>query len=196
MTTTAEGAHTRERILRAAAALFREKGVNGASMQDLATAVGVTKSSLYHHFASKQALLSEILELTVNRVDPILRKVASSGLSATERLHRAVETHIIELIRDQDNLTCFVEQGRYLEPAYMEAYKSKRDAYERSFRDIIDDGVTSGEFREVDVRLASMAILGMCNWMIHWYRPRGERKPAEIAEEFAKMAIAAIEAGR
>src|SRR3989304_6186168 len=59
---------TRNRILEEAAGLFRRDGFNGASMQDLAGVVGITKSTLYHHFPSKQALLSEILELTVDHV--------------------------------------------------------------------------------------------------------------------------------
>jgi len=48
---------TRERIRREAAALFRQKGFNGTSMAELATEVGITKSSLYHPFPRKQALL-------------------------------------------------------------------------------------------------------------------------------------------
>ncbi|MFV1963665.1 MAG: TetR/AcrR family transcriptional regulator, partial [Acidimicrobiia bacterium] len=44
---------TRERIRAEAAALFRNKGFNGTSMADLAHEVGISKSSLYHHFPSK-----------------------------------------------------------------------------------------------------------------------------------------------
>lgn len=183
---------TRERILRAAAELFRKRGFNGTSMQDISSSVGITKSSLYHHFPSKQALLSEILELTVDRVTPAVQAVASSSLPAADRLHRVVETHVVELIRDRDNLACFIEEGRYLAPAYMKAYVAKRDRYELFFRQILEDGIETGEFGGHDVRLSVMAIFGMCNWIGRWYRADGDLGPEEIAEEFADLAVRAV----
>ena len=183
---------TRERILRAAAALFREQGFSRASMRDLADRVGIHKSSLYHHFPSKQALLLEILETTVDRSAPLLEAIADSGEPAPERLRRAVANHVTELIRDQDNVACFLEEGRYLDRRYMDIYISKRDRYEGHFRRIIDDGVRSGEFGPVSVRLASLAILGMCNWVARWWRPDGEFEPREIAARFAQMAVQSL----
>lgn len=179
---------TRDRILRSAAALFRERGFNGASMQDLAEVVGITKSSLYHHFPSKQALLSEILANTVDRVTPALEAIAESDLPASERLRQAVSGHVVELIRDRDNVACFIEEGRFLAPDYMQAYIAKRDRYESYFRQIVADGIESGEFLTMDVRLASLAILGMCNWVARWYRTDGDHSPDEIATSFGNMA--------
>lgn len=187
-----ESGGTRERILRAAASLFRRKGFNGASMQDLAEAVGITKSSLYHHFPSKQALLSEILANTVDRVTPALEAIAESDLPACERLRQAVGGHVVELIRDRDNVACFIEEGRFLAPDYMQAYIAKRDRYENLFRQIVQDGISSGEFRTTDVRLAGLAILGMCNWVARWYRPEGEFTPDDIAIYFGDMAVLAL----
>lgn len=186
---------TRERILREAAALFRRKGFNGASMQDLAEAVGITKSSLYHHFRSKQALLFEILSTTVDRETPALRTIAEAELPAAERLRRAVARHVLGLIRDLDNVACFVEEGRFLAPRYREAYIAKRDRYERLFRRILEEGVAAGEFRPVDVRVASLAILGMCNWVARWYRPDGAYAPEEIAAQFGELAVLGVVAG-
>ncbi len=186
---------TRDRILREAAALFRRKGFNGASMQDLAEAVGITKSSLYHHFRSKQALLFEILSTTVDRETPALRAIAEAELPATERLRRAVARHVVGLIRDLDNVACFVEEGRYLAPRYRDAYIAKRDRYERYFRRILEEGIAAGEFRPVDVRLASLAILGMCNWVARWYRPDGAYGPEEIATQFGHLAVLGVAAG-
>lgn len=186
------GNGTRERILRAAASLFRQRGFHGASMADLAEAVGVTKSSLYHHFPSKHALLSEIVELTVERVTPVVSAIAASDLPAAERLRRAVACHVIELVRDRDNVACFVEEGRFLAPGDLAAHVAKRDRYERSFRQIVADGVRSGEFDPVDVRLASLAVLGMCNWVARWYQPGGELGPEEIAAQFGDFAVGAL----
>jgi AcrR family transcriptional regulator len=187
---------TRERIRREAAALFRRKGFNGTSMAELAANVGVTKSSLYHHFPSKQALLSEIIELTVDRVTPLVEKVAASDRPASERLRAAVEIHTVEAIRDRDAVACFIEEGRYLRPDLMEAHLAKRDRYEQIFRRMFDEGVEAGEFAAQDVGLSVRAILGMANSVVRWYRPEGPRTPEEIAAHIANFAIGGAVAGR
>lgn len=180
---------TRDRIRREAAALFREKGFNGTSMAELAGQVGITKSSLYHHFPGKQALLSEIIELTVNRVTPLVQEVAESDLPIRERLGKAVALHTVEAIRDQDAVACFIEEGRYLEPNFMAAHLAKRNRYELIFRLMFEEGVESGEFVDQNVGMAVKAILGMSNSVVRWYRPGGDHTPEEIADEIARFAV-------
>jgi AcrR family transcriptional regulator len=180
---------TRDRIRREAAALFREKGFNGTSMAELAAEVGINKSSLYHHFPSKQALLSEIIELTVNRVTPLVQEVAEAALPIRERLGRAVALHTVEAIHDQDAVACFIEEGRYLTPDYMAAHVAKRDHYESIFEAMFREGIASGEFVEQDIGLAVKAILGMSNSVVRWYQPGGDHTPEEIASEFAHFAV-------
>ena len=180
---------TRERIRLEAAALFSERGFNGTSMAQLAGAVGVTKSSLYHHFSSKQALLSEIIELTVNRVTPLVQEVADMDLPAGKRRRRAVILHTIEAIRDQPAVACFIEEGRYLSPDFMATHVANRDAYERIFIQMFEEGVESGEFVAQDIGIAVKAVLGMCNSVVRWYKPDGGHTPDEIAGEFADFAV-------
>ncbi len=194
MTVVAGSLSTRERILRESAALFRRHGYNGTSMQDVAAAVGITKSSLYHHFPKKQALLLEILELTVDRVTPAVRAIAEAPLPAAERLRRAVAIHIVEAVRDQDNVACFIEEGRYLDASYRDGFVAKRDRYEGYFRRILADGIEAGEFRHHDVRRAALAILGMANSVVRWYRADGPDSPNTIASEFAELAVRSVAA--
>lgn len=188
--------NTRERIRHEAAALFRRKGFNGTSMAELAAEVGITKSSLYHHFPSKQALLSEIIEETVSRVTPLVQEVAESQLPIRERLGKAVALHTVEAIRDQDAVACFVEEGRYLAPDFMAIHVAKRDRYEAIFRGMFEEGIAAGEFVEQDAALAAKAVLGMCNSVVRWYRPGGGHTPEEIATELAGFAVRGADSAR
>jgi AcrR family transcriptional regulator len=180
---------TRERILKAAASLFHRRGFEATGMSDIADAVGIQKSSLYHHFESKQELLFEILSHTVETAMGGLQEIASSSVPAPERLRRAIRHHILHLVEDLDNVACFVEEGKALEPPYREEYLRKRDAYEGEFRRILEEGIVSGEFRKTDVRLAGFAVLGMCNWVVRWYRPEGPHSPEEIASNLTEVAV-------
>ena len=187
---------TRERIRNEAAALFRVKGYNGTSMAELAAEVGMTKSSLYHHFPSKQALLSEIIELTVARVTPLLQAIAESDLPADEKLRRAVFLHTVEAIHDRDAVACFAEEGRFLASDHMSDHLDKRDRYEQLFRRIFDEGTESGVFAPQDVNLSVKAVLGMCNSSVRWYRPDGGHTAEEISDELARFALRAATGGR
>jgi AcrR family transcriptional regulator len=190
----AEVAGSRQRILEVAARLFRRRGFEGTGMREIAAGAGLAKSSLYNHFSSKQAMLFEIVQKTVERTTPALRAIAEAELPAAERLREAVAAHVVELIHDLDNVACFVEEGRFLEPAYLSAHLASRDEYERSFRQILATGVESGEFRLVELELTSLALLGMCNWVARWYRPDGRLDAAQIGAEFGELAVRAVAA--
>ncbi|GBE24994.1 HTH-type transcriptional repressor KstR2 [bacterium BMS3Bbin02] len=189
-------ASTRARIRTEAASLFSTQGFNGTSMAELAAAVGITKSSLYHHFPSKQALLSEIIEQTVSRVTPRVQEVADMDLPASDRLARAVTLHTIEAIRDREAIACFIEEGRYLSPDFMAVHVANRDQYEQVFQEIFSHGIESGEFIRQDVGIAVKAILGMCNSVVRWYRPDGHQTPEKIAAQFAHLAVHGATASR
>jgi len=185
----------RVRILRAAARLFRQRRFDRTTMREIAEAVGLTKGALYHHIRSKQALLYEIIQHTVDRALPRLEQIATVPLPAAERLRQAVRLHILILAHDRDNVECSIEEGRSLAPEYRAAAIAGRDRYERLIRRIISDGIRTGEFAPTDVRLAGFALLGMLNWVARWYRPEGERPAGEIAAQFGDYAVAMLRAG-
>jgi AcrR family transcriptional regulator len=59
--TVASTTTRREQILDVAATLFAERGFNGVSVYDVGAALGISGAALYKHFASKEALLGEML---------------------------------------------------------------------------------------------------------------------------------------
>ena len=63
-----------------------------------------------------------------------------------------------------------------------------RDTYEEMLRGIIRDGIESGEFRELDVKLAARAIISCLNWMARWWRPDGPTRET-IASEYVRLII-------
>ena len=61
---------------------------------------------------------------------------------------------------------------------------------------ILREGIKSGEFRpDLDVKVVSYGLLGMLNWAYKWYDPKGRLGFAEVAEQFAKLALAGLAAG-
>lgn len=186
--------NSRERVLQAAAELFRRQGFDRTSMREVAELAGLGKSSVYHHIPGKQELLGEIVERGVDQLMAALERVASADLPASERLRRAVRTQVLTYIEHRDSVAAFIQEGRALRPEQRQAYVAKRDRYETWFRQIVSDGIAAGEFMPTNVKLAVFAVLGMCHWVVRWYRPDGDFTPEQIADHFAEFAVRSLAA--
>ncbi|MHC4551452.1 MAG: TetR/AcrR family transcriptional regulator [Planctomycetota bacterium] len=66
---------TKQRILETATNLFSTHGYGGTSVDDILTAVGITKGAFYHYFKSKDTLCEEILDATVNQYHQLAKSV-------------------------------------------------------------------------------------------------------------------------
>ncbi|MBT2501311.1 TetR/AcrR family transcriptional regulator [Curtobacterium sp. ISL-83] len=71
-TSRRSGNETRAEILRTALEQFTERGYEGTSIRDLAEALGITKSSLYYHFANKEAIVRALLDGRRNEIDELI----------------------------------------------------------------------------------------------------------------------------
>jgi len=178
-----------EEILRQAAKVFKEKGYHGASVQDIADAVGMQKGSLYYHIEGKEDLLFRVMDRGMGTVLAPLEAVARLQAPPAARLRLAVENHVRLLTENLDPLTVVLQDHRAVLGARRKPYLSRRKRFEELLRQIIAGGVAEGAFRPVDPRLATLAILGMCNWLVVWYRPDGRLSPDEIAAAFADLAL-------
>jgi TetR/AcrR family transcriptional regulator, transcriptional repressor for nem operon len=86
----------REDLIAAARELFREKGYAGASMQDLADRVGLKKASLYMRFPNKEALVPEVLDLTLRDILGPFDAGDTPWDAAYEALIKAIATDLTE----------------------------------------------------------------------------------------------------
>ncbi len=78
---------------------------------------------------------------------------------------------------------------RSLSPERRSLLIERRDAYEAAWRRTIGEAVDSGAIRDVDVRLAGIGILSVCNWFTQWYRPGGALAVDEIADAFVSLFV-------
>ena len=89
---------TRSAILSASTQLFAEKGFIGASISDIAEIVGVSKSSIYHYFPSKEAILHSLIDSFAKEVDVLIDAAAKYKLNQEKILTEFAEI----LLRHQD----------------------------------------------------------------------------------------------
>lgn len=178
-------------ILKSAAAAFRRRGYYGASVDEIASALHMTKGNLYHYFRNKEAILFACHEYALDLLLKMLKRVKESSLSPQERLRRIIISFVHMMI-DELRGTALTMDVQALSPARRSKVIAKRDRFDRGIRVVIQEGIKSGVFRPADPKLVTFAILGSINWIPHWFDPRGEASSVEIGEEFAEHLISGL----
>jgi AcrR family transcriptional regulator len=178
-------------ILRSAAAAFRERGFEAASLREIARAVDLTPGALYHYFENKADLLYFCQEVSADRLLEKGRAVLRGRGSWEERLRTLLREHVLCMLDELHGAAAHIEFHALPEPR-LRTIVRKRDAYEAIVRKVLEGGVRAREFRACDPKLVGLAILGAVNWTARWYRPDGPRTPAEIAETFSDYLVRGV----
>src|ERR671933_1332965 len=179
-----------EDIHAAALKLFREKGYHATSMREIGEAVGMLKGSLYTYIRSKEDLLAPIFErCTLPLVQEMERIAADRSLDAREQLRQAIQAHVRQVAEKLDVLTVFVSEWRQLSSESLAGLRAQTEHYVELMVGIVERGIREGAFRPVDPRMTVLGLIGMCNWMVRWYRPDGRMAPDQIAEHFADLLL-------
>ena len=138
-------ATTRERILTAASRLFAERGYDGTSTRQIADAVGIRQPSLFHHFASKQAIMEALLDLTYAAPADVAERLAGEPGPAADRLGEYVRWDVAYTLGLPYDLSAAVA-GDVLEQAAFARFRHDRDRLHAARRRIIEQGIAAGEF--------------------------------------------------
>ena len=179
----------KEQINEIAQNLFRTNGYAATSMRDLAKEVGIEPASLYSHVKSKEALLQKICFRIADEFFDALQKILKKELSAQEKLSKAINAHVSVILNNLDATTVFFHEWKHLSKPSLSEFKSLRNKYEKQFRSIIESGIESGEFDDVDAHVSIKLLFAMMNSIYEWYNPKGKLKQKDIVENIVETFI-------
>jgi TetR/AcrR family transcriptional regulator, cholesterol catabolism regulator len=193
MSRDGQPAVTREEILAAAAHVFLREGYRGATMDLVARQVGLHKASLYHHIRSKESLLIALCDIALGTSLVDLQKIVDdSSLDPCVKVATAVRRHVQIFFEQPGASAAFTLFAHQIGDAKArDWYLAKRLEYAHLLQGLVQDALSVNECDD-DPRLVTLAILGQCNWMQHWYRPNGPSGPDEIIESFSALALRAV----
>jgi len=175
-------------ILKSACAAFRRRGYYGASVDEIAKALHMTKGNLYYYFRDKEEILFACHEYALDLLRKMLKRVEASPHPPQEKLRRVIVS-FVHLMIDELRGTPLTMDVQALSPARRKRVIAKRDRLDHAIRRLIGEGVQKKIFRPVDPKLATFVILGSLNWIPYWFDPQGEASSVEISEEFAEHLI-------
>jgi AcrR family transcriptional regulator len=180
-------------IVQEAARLFDQDGYSHVSMAQIAEAVGLAKPTLYHYVKSKDDILvlihHEFMSLVLgSALDP-----ARKPLSPNDQL-KAIIGDILGLMSShRGHVRVFFEHYRELPQRAKRSILDARNRYARHVESIVGAGVQNGEFKDVDARLATLALFGMCNWAYQWYQDSGPLSAGAIALVFSDLFLTGLQ---
>lgn len=185
---TANG--TLRRLQEAALLGFSERGYHGLSTRDLASATGVTASSVYAHVAAKEDLLYQLVTMGHEEHNELLRKaLIGSGPDPRNQMEALVRAHVV-MHATYPLLTRVCNKELHaLSPANAEHVMRIRLDSEQMFLDVVKRGIDNGAFRSPDPWLAVAAIAAMGLRVSEWFEPGGLRSVEEVADSYSEFAL-------
>ena len=170
-------------ILERAARLICEQGYEGTSMQQIAEACGLTKAGLYHHVASKEALLAAIMEYGM---DVFERQVLAHVQHIEDPVARLKETmfrNVLLCTRGWSReITVILHETTTLRGPAGEKINARKKAYVRFIEQSVKEAIASGAFRNVDPTITAFSFLGTVLWIYKWFRSGGRLTDTAVAD--------------
>lgn len=179
------GIDRRETIVRSAAALFAERGVAKTTVRDIADAVGILSGSLYHHFSSKDVLVTEIVTSYLDDLVASYGSVLDETHDPRSRLRGLVVASLTTMDAHPHAAEIYQNDGAYLRR--LDAFSHLKGAaakVQRTWINTVNAGVAAGVLRDdipadIFYRLIRDAV-----WLsVRWYRPTPKYPIGQLAED-------------
>ena len=187
--TIVDPASAKGRLLKAAATLFRDKGFERTTVRELAKEVGIQSGSLFHHYASKQEILLNVMEQTILLNTELMKLSLSQNHSTGDKLHALILCELQAILIDTGTeMAVLVYEWRGLNPDNQAQILTLRDNYERLWLDILDSAYQE-ELISVAPSILRRLLTGAISWSINWYNPQGDLSLDELALMTLSLAL-------
>ena len=175
----------RDRMLRAAAHCFNQKGYSGTSLKDVADRLGLTDPALYYYVRNKEELvyLCYVRAAEVGR--EAMQLAIANGDNGLDKVLRYLRNHVDFMVGERGPIAIMSEVPS-LEPEHREEVLAFSRKHSAAFEALLEEGIADGSISPCNVRMTGNAIMGAVNWIPKWYH--GDEAVAEqIIEEFPRI---------
>jgi AcrR family transcriptional regulator len=188
-----EKATGRDRLLRTAGRLFRQKGFEATTVREIAKAAGVLPGSLHYRYATKEALLLTLMEQGITKATDAVRAAIAASQDPLQRIRLALRAHLQLLVHDDDSIYVLLYEWRALTGEPRQSLARLRDRYDALWDGLLYAAAGTSKLRgELDLKLVRLSLLGSLNWVAQWYSPEGQYTPDQIADTFSQNILHGI----
>lgn len=169
--------------------LFKERGYAATSMRDLAKEVGIEAASLYNHLSSKEELLNEMCFDIADQFFQAFQTATATDQNPSKKLKNAIKAHIGVIANNLDASTVFLHEWIFIKEPDLSKFKKMRYQYDQGFRELIQKGIESKDFKDVNVKLAVFTIISALNATYDLYKSSEKLTQEEIAENISNLLL-------
>ncbi len=181
-------------ILRAARSVVMDGGFADLQMNAVAAAASVAVGTIYRYFPSRAELCAAIVSKTSQREVDVLSGIAVAEGSPSQKVRDAVRTFAARAIRGRRLAYGLIFEP--IDPAVESTRLKYRRAIARVFETIIREGVSTGEFRDVDAEIAGTCLVGaFMEGLVGSLAPDvggADERADDIADAIADICLAAV----
>jgi TetR/AcrR family transcriptional regulator, cholesterol catabolism regulator len=183
-----ENATPREKVLSVAAQMFRRQGYTGTTTRELATALNIQKSTLYHYITNKEDLLYQLCLLAFAQIRSAVTAAANNADTPREQLRALIKAHLQTVLADCHlHVTQMIEM-RSLSDKSRAHIVSLRNEYEEGVFNLIRSAQRANEISShYGPRELTLGLLNLMNWTMFWYQPEGDLSPEELVDCFTDL---------
>jgi TetR/AcrR family transcriptional regulator, cholesterol catabolism regulator len=183
----------RTEIVDIAAQVFAKHGYHGTSLAQLCSATKLGRGALYHYIESKENLVALIHDRVLDEVLDDGKEVTRIEASASAKLEELGARLIKTICKYPNHVWVFLHEYQVLTGNSAHRFHTQRRLYEDYVQEILVQGIDSGEFAIDDVRLTTLAWLGMHNYTYIWLHSEPEADPVVISGQFSKAFLVGIQ---
>jgi AcrR family transcriptional regulator len=175
-------------ILDVAVAAFNQYGYDATSMGVLADRLGLSKSAIYHHFASKDEILERALDVALSGLEGVLNEADATGGRAADRLDQVLRGAVHVLVDRLPYVTLLLRVRGNTEVERRAL--GRRRAFDKRVTALVSEAQSEGSLRsDIDVRIVERLLFGMINSIVEWYRPGGKEDADRLADDVVAVAL-------
>lgn len=164
---------TRRSILKSAAKLFKERGYTATTLRDVADEAGMKAGSIYYHFASKDAIMDQVLDTGLRAVYEAVKSAidkCATEADHSKKIDAAIHAHLRMLLSQGDFISANIRLYSQLPEDIRARHQKLRHEYADLWDLLLADAKKAGFLREdMDIIPLRQFVLGALNWTIEWY---------------------------
>ena len=173
-------------MLEVVVAAFNERGYDATSLGVIAERLGLSKSAIYHHFASKEQMLEVALAQALDALEAVFAAPEATSGPVVDRIRYVVRGAVLVLCERKPFVTLLLRL-RGNTPIELEAMRRRREI-DRKLRLLFEASRDEGTLRpDMDPRIAERLTFGMVNSIAEWYRPGGSITPEQLADSVLEL---------
>jgi TetR/AcrR family transcriptional regulator, cholesterol catabolism regulator len=186
----------RDELLGLAATMFAERGLRATTVRDIADSAGILSGSLYHHFKSKEQMVSEVLRDFLDWLFGRYQEIVDIEPNPVERLKGLFMASFEAIEHRHAQVVIYQDEAKRLSSLPQFSFVEARNKEQRKmWVDVLNQGIEEGYYRpDIDVDLVYRFIRDTTWVSVRWYQPGGPLTAEQVGRQYLSIVLGGITA--